>query len=147
VSLFEQALRPPRARADDWHKAWWASLAALTLVKLWLDSALRVKAETFQIFDDAPYVRVAASILSGDWLGPYDHTSLLKGPLYAAWLALIHRLGIPLLLAQSALYAAAGLALVRELRQAGMGRRALVAIYGAYLFNPFVEVRVMREGR
>jgi hypothetical protein len=77
----EQGLRSPRARGDDWRKVWLASLAALTLVKLWPDSARQVKAETFQVFDEALYVRVAAFNSFGRLpRGPYDHLILLKAP-------------------------------------------------------------------
>jgi hypothetical protein len=129
-------------------RAWLGALTLLTLFKLWLDSGLGIKAESAPAWawDDALYVRLAGSLLSGDWLGPYDQFTLSKSPLYPAWLALVHSLGVPLLVAQSALYAAVGLLLLRELPGAGMGRGSLLPVYGLYLFNPFVEIRVLREG-
>jgi hypothetical protein len=120
--------------------------AAITLFKLWLDTALRVRVEAFQIFDDALYVRSALAIIEGQWLGPFDHLTLAKNPGYPIWLALNHVIGSPLLVAQSALYAGAGLLLAREILLAGYARWPLLAVYVAYLFNPFVEIRVMREG-
>jgi hypothetical protein len=142
----EKRFRNSRLGEEGWRRAWLAALALLTLAKLWLDSALRIKAEPSQAWDDGLYVRLAQSLLSGDWLGPYDQFTLIKSPLYPAWLALVHGLGVPLLLAQSALYAGVGLVLIRELRRAGMSRIPLLLLYGIYLFNPMVEVRVLREG-
>jgi hypothetical protein len=120
--------------------------AAIASLKLWLDTALRVRVEAFQIFDDALYVRSALAILEGQWLGRFDHLTLAKNPGYPIWLALNHVVGSPLLVAQSALYAAAGFLLAREVLLAGYARWPLLAVYVAYLFNPFVEIRVMREG-
>jgi hypothetical protein len=122
------------------------ALLAITSVKMWLDEALALRAESSQSMDDALYARLAASLLRGEWLGPYDWLTLAKNPGYPLWLAAVHRLGLPLLLAQGALYAAAGLLFVRQLRRLGVSRVLVVCVYAMYELNTFVEIRLLREG-
>ena len=55
--------------------------------------------------DDGLYISHAHYIASGHWLGPYSQFTLMKGPGYPLFLALISLTGIPLALAHSVLYA------------------------------------------
>jgi hypothetical protein len=118
----------------------------LTAVRMWLDVAVQLRAESAQSYDDALYARHAQSILRGEWLGPFDHLTLYKAPGYPLWIAVTHALGIPLLIAQSALHAGAGLVFVLTLRRFGLPRVLAVALFALYLFDPFMEVRLLREG-
>lgn len=102
------------------------------------------------LHDDLLFLRLARSIVSGDWLGPYDQLTLVKGPFYPVWIAALHVLGWPLLLAQQVLYVAACAALATSLRPL-LPRIGAVAVYCALLFNPsshtdLVMTRVSREG-
>jgi putative ABC transport system substrate-binding protein len=45
--------------------------------------------------DDGLFMRLAANISSGRWLGPYDHFTLMKGPGYPLFLALSAASGLP----------------------------------------------------
>jgi hypothetical protein len=55
--------------------------------------------------DDGLYISHAHYIASGHWLGPYSQFTLMKGPGYPLFLALIAFTGIPLSLAHSVFYA------------------------------------------
>ena len=68
-------------------------LTASSLLKLWIDSSLRITAETSQNYDDAFYVRLSYYISHGDWLGPYNSLTLIKYPLYSLWLAFNYKTG------------------------------------------------------
>ncbi len=105
-----------------------------------------MSAHADQVYDDGLYARLAQSILRGEWLGTFDQTTLFKNPGYPLWIAATHALGIPLLLAQSALHAVAGLIFVAAMRRVGLPRVIAVGLYALYLFDPFVEVRLLREG-
>ena len=84
-------------------------LAALlaVLIKLWVVEARDLVALPLTSHDDQLMLDRAMSLLSGDWLGPYNERTLIKGPFYSFWIAATFLAGIPLLLSQHLLYAAA----------------------------------------
>jgi hypothetical protein len=51
--------------------------------------------------DDMLFMRLSSHILSGDWLGPYNHYTLVKGPGYPLFLAVSHLSGISTSLLQA----------------------------------------------
>ena len=79
---------------------WW--MIVLIIIKLWLVEALDFVA-TYTPHDDYLFVRLAKSILNGEWLGPYDQLTLVKGPVYPLFLAVAHHTGLPLLFVQQLL--------------------------------------------
>ena len=80
---------------------WWLWAAvALTLAKLWLTQGQAIFAIGTAGHDDQLFVKLADSLVSGQWLGPYDQLTLAKGPLYSLWIALVFLIGLPLGLAQ-----------------------------------------------
>ncbi len=124
----------------------WIACAIAAGFKLWLDSGLRIRAETTQNFDDALYVRTALWITRGMWLGDFNHLTMCKNPLYPIWLAINYWVGTPLLLAQSVLCIGAGLLLVVAMVRFRTPSTAAFATFLLLTYNPFVETRVMREG-
>jgi hypothetical protein len=46
--------------------------------------------------DDRLYLRTATYLAHGQWLGPFDQHTLLKGPGYPAFIAAMYRSGVPL---------------------------------------------------
>lgn len=131
----------------------WPSLAALGLVlaKLWLTGAQTVTALGMADHDDRLFLRLADALLSGHWLGKYDYLILIKAPFYPLWIALVHFLGIPLLLSQQILYAVACWVFVVALRPLLRGEGGRLLLFTLLLFNPIsfqdgAATRVMREG-
>ena len=57
--------------------------------------------------DDRLFVELAEHLVNGRWLGPYNQFTLAKGPMLSFFIAAAFKLGVPLLLAQQLLYAAA----------------------------------------
>ncbi len=123
-----------------------AAMLTIAATQMWLVSTVPVHVLAHADYDDALFARLAISLLNGEWLGGYDSLTLIKGPVYPMWLAAVAWLGLPLLLAQDALYLLAGGLLLRLLRL----RWAGVMIFAAYALNPLLtstgQLRVIREG-
>lgn len=113
----------------------WAAIA-LTAVKLWLTSGQTVYAIGPAIHDDRLFVGLAADILNGDWLGPYNQFTLAKGPLFPAFIAGVFWIGLPLLLVQQVIYAGACAAVTRALRPWLRSGAAQFSVYALLLANP-----------
>jgi hypothetical protein len=111
----------------------------LVLLKLWLVEFFPVVA-TLASHDELLFVRQAASILGGEWLGRYSESTLVKGPFYPLFIAGVNSLGIPLQLAQHLLYAGACAAAVLALKPY-LARRASSAwallSFALLFFNPY----------
>jgi hypothetical protein len=90
--------------------------AVFVAVKLWLVSALPVFAVGVSPHDDRLFLRLANTFLDGQWLGAYNHFTLIKGPAYPVFIGGTVALGIPLPLAQHLLYILACWAVIRALR-------------------------------
>lgn len=127
-----------------------AAAAGLILVKLWLVSAQPIIAFGRASYDDRLFLNLAHNLLGGTWLGPFNELTLAKGCFYPIWIALVARLGIPLLLSQQLLYLLAVLALVGAVRPMGYGPWRLLVLGAALWFNPGTYtvsvLRVIREG-
>lgn len=113
----------------------WAALLA-TAAKLWLTRGQPVHAIAHAGHDDRLFIELAAHLLNGDWLGPYDQLTLAKGPMYSIWIALVALLHLPLYFAQHLLYAASCALLVRACAPALPSAAARFAGYMLLLWNP-----------
>lgn len=131
----------------DW---FWCSLIALALLKIYLTSGLALCAIGDSDHDDSLFIKLADSLRTGHWLGPYSNRTLAKGPGFPLWVAFSARIGLPLFLTENLLYVAACFALVVGLQLVVRRRWALLCIYAVLLFNPMTYsesvLRVSREG-
>lgn len=59
--------------------------------------------------DDELMFRAANAITAGEWLGAYDYLTLSKATFFPVWLALLHALHLPYLVAGAGLWCAASL--------------------------------------
>lgn len=127
----------------------WVSLTCLTLttLKLWLTAGQTLYALGWWLYDDLHFLTQASYLLRGEWLGPYDQLTLIKGPFFPAWIALAHLAGVPLLLSAQILYVAACWLLSLAVRPL-LKRNLYTPIFYAFLlFNPESAgvSRVLRE--
>ncbi len=123
---------PPRPINRGWL---WAAVA-LTAAKLWLASGQTVFAIGPAIHDDRLFVDLAAHLIKGEWLGPYNQYTLAKGPMFPLFIAGAFWLGLPLLLAQQLLYAGACVAVTRALAPWLRSGAAQFSLYTLLLCNP-----------
>ncbi len=123
---------PPRPVNRGW---FWAA-AALTAAKLWLTSSQTIYAIGPAIHDDRLFVELAARVINGEWLGPYNQFTLAKGPLFPLFIAGTFWLGLPLLLAQQIFYAGACAAVTRALSPWVRPGPAQFSLYILLLWNP-----------
>ncbi|MDD4870069.1 MAG: acyltransferase [Kiritimatiellae bacterium] len=118
-----------------------------TLFKLWLVMSCEITAWPWQSCDEGLYVSLGQNIVDGNWLGGFNQYTLVKGPFFPLFLAVIYYLSIPLLVAQELLYIVACLMIIVALRPILPGRFAILVIYLPLLFCPitFEIHRVLRD--
>ena len=83
-------------------------------------------------------------------MGDYGHMTLIKGPGYPMWIALISRSGVSLLFAQQLLYVLACVAVYRATAPLFRSSATRMALFLAVLLNPmtftvWIATRVIRE--
>ncbi len=138
-----------RARGGRWIEAWpWVVAGAVGVVSL----VLRLRSPAWLVEapnDDVLFARLAQHVVDGDWLGPYDKLTLVKGPGYPLFMAAVHDLGLPLKLAEHLVHLVAcaitGWAVARVFRSrgAGLAAFAVLALNPAYLGT--AAARVARD--
>ncbi len=81
-----------------------APWAILIVAKLWLVGGQRLTAYGSLTIDDQWFVLRASWITAGHWLGPFDVHTLIKQPGYPMFVAAVHAVRVPLLLAHQLAY-------------------------------------------
>lgn len=107
----------------------------LTCVKLWFVRA-HLMMVTVTPDDDLLFIRLAAQIIQGHWLGPYNQLTLIKEPFYPIFIAISHWLTIPLLVAQQLFYAFACCVFIWAIRPLQLKKYILLGLYIVLLLNP-----------
>ena len=87
-------------------------------------------------YDDQLYMKLAAYILGGQWLGPYDGQTLQKGIGTPLYLALVSAFGISFRVAQSLTYSLGVTFVALALRQLGASRRVVWGAWAMALLSP-----------
>lgn len=117
----------------------WA-MAALVALKLWLVAGQQHAAIATAGYDDALYIKLARHLarhlVTGEWLGPYDHLTLLKGPGYSLWVAGNFFIGLPLHVSQHLVYAGACALFVVAIRPRVSSRLVRLGLFAVLLFQP-----------
>lgn len=118
------------------HRGWFWAAVVLTALKLWLVDSQTIFAIGPAIHDDRLFVELAANLIKGEWLGPYNQFTLAKGPMFPLFIAAVFWLGVPLMLAQQMLYASASATLVCSLFPWLRHGAARFGLYAVLLWNP-----------
>jgi hypothetical protein len=111
-------------------------MLAFTALKLWLVAPQPIGALPIAGYDDGLYLRLAHHLIVGEWLGPYDHITLLKPPGYSLWIAANYFTGLPLHLTQHLLYAGACALFVYAIRPCVPSRLLRLGLFVLLLFQP-----------
>ncbi|MBF0518273.1 MAG: hypothetical protein HQK92_00950 [Nitrospirae bacterium] len=118
--------------------------------RLFLVSNTAIIAFGINNIDDALFVRLAANILGGLWLGPFNELTLIKGVFYPLFIAVNFLTGLPLLLTQHLFYIFAGLVFLYIVYDITKNTVISAAIFAFYTFLPlltyFEFTRVIRDG-
>ena len=121
----------------------------MVALKLYLVGGQDLCALGGTVHDDERFIRLAKHLVDGQWLGPFNEMTLIKGPGYPVWLAVVHRLHMPLLLAQHLLYVAMCMAFTLALSRR-VPPLLLLLGFTILLFNPSTfapdSLRVLRCG-
>ena len=101
-------------------------------------------------FDDVLYVRIATFLAHGQWLGPFDQLTLLKGPAYPAFIALTYRSGVPLKIGEQLTYLLSAAAVAGCVWMTMRRRAAALVVYVVLALDPVnfdsYNARVLRDG-
>ncbi len=108
-----------------------------TLFKLYLISGQTFSPEYKNIHDQVLYVHLANEIIKGQWMGPYGQLTLYKPPFYPLWIAFIHLMHFPLMLANQLLYLSACAVFVKAIKPLVNSRTGLTLVYIFLIFNPY----------
>ena len=106
------------------------------LFRLWLLGAYELYIHPSE-HDGGLFISLAHHILNGEWLGPYDHRTLIKGPIYPLFIAASYLLRIPLLFSQHLLYCLACLVFAYVVGGRLKNRVQQFFVFVLLLFNPF----------
>jgi hypothetical protein len=118
------------------NRGWLLAAVILTLLKFWHTEAQTIFAIGPAFHDDRLFADLAAHLINGDWLGPYNQFTLAKGPMFPLFIAAVFWVGLPLMLAQQLLYAAACATVTRALTPWLRPGAAQFALYSVLLWNP-----------
>ena len=131
-------------------RRYYVLMLAIAAVSMWIRGGFPIYAIGPAAYDDQLFVRTARFLESGQWLGPYDSLTLIKGMFYPLFIVVAFWTSIPLKIFEHAVYLlAAALAARLVQRQAGSYQAGL-ALFALLSFNPvFWSInlaRIVREG-
>ena len=115
----------------------WAG-AVLVLVKVFLTMGLPIYVIGDSAYDDNLFIRLAMNFSNGQWLGAFDKKTLLKRPMFAIYLAFIHKLNLSFRLSVILFYLASVLLLLLALRRVLKKKEAKFTVFAALLYSPIM---------
>jgi len=131
-------------------KALAACYAGIAAASLWLRWATPLNVIGYAMHDDLLFVRLAHRLVAGQWLGAFDNLILMKGIGYPLFIAAAYATGLPLKVAEQAVYLAAVGALARVVFRLTRSRTLALVLFAGLAFNPVLWTtelsRVIREG-
>ncbi|MES9817776.1 MAG: hypothetical protein ABW155_14060 [Candidatus Thiodiazotropha sp.] len=114
------------------------------LIRYWLTAGLPITAHAHGVHDDALFIRLAESVVSGQWLGDYDKLTLVKAPLYPLYIAANYLLGLQFKTMEHAIYIVACVILYLALIKAKVNPFLALVPFTLLLFNPYHHGSVER---
>ena len=129
---------------------WWVVGLVLSGYKLSLLRSQHIYALGAAQHDEGLFMKLAGHIARGEWLGPYDHLTLAKGPAYSIFIAMNFWAGLPLALTQQVFYLAACLMVLWALAPVIKLGWARLAVWLLLFYNPLTYegenmTRILRQ--
>jgi hypothetical protein len=138
-----------RFRTSTRRRAWRVVAGASCALYLFLAAHSPLAILASARHDDALFVRLGQELAAGRWLGEYDHLTLIKGPGYPLFLALVSWSGLPLTIASALLHCAAaalvGVVLYRLTLSVVFARVAFLALLWLPTALSWSMLRVIRD--
>lgn len=134
------------ATASAWDRAGlaFAGVAAIAFVIVF--SHIPVAIFTNGPLDDDLFMQLGESLSKGEWLGPFNQRTLVKGPGYPLFLAVNAWLGLPVSVAHALFHCAATGLLGWVVAKVAGSRRLGLAVFCLVLWHPlFLTQRIVRE--
>ena len=130
---------PERSSWMRWetHGGWYAACLVVLGALLKFQCSMGV-VPLAGVHDSELYLRLARSILQGNWLGPYDVLTLIRMPVYPQFLAQAMRWGMGLQQAQAFLHPIAALLMIAALRSVGVSAVRVFGFVLLYGLHPAV---------
>lgn len=123
-------------QAINFDRFWWSCIIILTLVKYWLTSNLPLHAAVRLQHDDGLMVKLASTIINGEWLGEYSCNTLVKGCMFPLFLAFVRWSGCNYSHAIITLYIFACIIFCIAIRKFVHNNKFVSLLYIVLLFNP-----------
>ncbi|GLQ49268.1 hypothetical protein ACFFJT_20115 [Dyella flava] len=119
----------------------------VTLVHLFIAMNTPLVLMTWQIYDDGLFVRLAQYLAKGQWLGPFNQFTLMKGPGYPLFLAFNYWVGLPITLTRALLFCAAVASVSFVVFKMTGSRVLAMFVYVAPMLDPktFEITRILRD--
>ena len=117
-------------------------ILALCWYKFWLASIIPMGVSMTRIHDGTLFYNLALSLFHGQWLGEYDHLTLIKGSGLPAFLAACAKTGVSPQLLTHLLYALGCVTFYKILRILGANRAIALLGFTLLLFNPVTLSRM-----
>lgn len=125
---------------------WWS----IVIVSLWMRTGFPIQAIASAGIDDQLFIRQARYLEAGQWLGPFDKLTLVKGMFYPLFVLVSYFFAIPLNIAEQAVYLAASALAGRFALRVTGDRRLALLLFALLALNPVLwnqgMGRVIREG-
>jgi hypothetical protein len=90
------------------------------------------------INDDELMVQLAKSIVSGNWLGNYGYNTLLKGPVFPLYLAILCSLKLPYLLTTTLVYIIVCCVFIYSIKDIISNKFYLLLLFILMVYNPIM---------
>ena len=119
------------------------------MASVWLRTGFPIWAFPQFTHDDMLFIREAAYLGSGSWLGPFDTLTLAKGMFYPLFILVTSQLAIPLNIAEQIAYLAASMLMARFVGRVSRQQWLGAVLFAVLAFNPTLwsgfMLRVLRE--
>lgn len=119
-------------------------LLSAVLIRYILVAGLPITAHAHGTFDDALFIRLAQTIVAGDWLGGYDKLTLIKAPFYPLFIAANYLLGFQFKVMEHLLYILGCVIFYLALVRVSVNRYLAVIPFLLLLFSPYHHGSVER---